>query len=176
MGIFDFLRTKRTQHELTQEERNAGGETKSIKSQLAQARAELEIARLRLEAERDRIRLQAEIEEARQDLEDLTSGGEEEGGSGGSPEDVILTTFLSTLMAKQQGTAPQITAPVIPPAPQKIDLEDQQISEVWKSLSKDHQKIARKMPDSQLKAIINANIPGISDESLGRAVAFIRRS
>jgi len=178
MSIFDFL--KRTKypdkHELIQEERETGGETQAIKVSLKRLRAELEMEKIKLEAERDRIRIQAEIEKARQDLEDLQGDDEdyEEDGGGRSTEDALMTMLLSKVMGGQQQPAPQITQAAPAPAP-KVDLEDQQIAGVWNSLSKHHQQIAKRMNDDQLKVIIEANLPGISDASLTRAVAFVRK-
>jgi hypothetical protein len=169
MGIFDFLK-RSDKHELTQEERELGGDTKSIKSALTRRRQELEMARLELEAEKQRIHYEYEIEKAKQDLEDLQANYEEDDEGGG--EDDILKTLLATFITKQQQPAP--AAPPAP-APTPQTLEDQQIAQVWRSLSKDHQKIAKRMNDGQLKAIINANLPGISEDSLTRAVEYVRK-
>lgn len=174
MGIFDFLkRSAAEKHDLTQDERNEGGETRSIQTQLKRARADLELARLRLEAERDQIRIRAEIEEAKLDLADLMGDNEEEDQSAGSsPEDAILTAFLGKIMAGQ-GQQPAITAPA---QIQKVEVEDQQIAAIWAQIPKDQQRIAKKLSDDQLKAYINGSLPGISDSSLDRAVAFVRKA
>lgn len=173
MGLFDFLKKKEDpRHQLEEEDRIAGGETRSIKSQLNRAKAELEIAKLRLEAERDQIRLRAEIEEARQDLEDLTGAGEEEESGGGSPEDALLTAFLSKIMQGQQQQPAQI---VVQPQAAPLDLEEEQFKEIWKKIPNKYKDTAKKMSDEQIKAYINGSLPGSSEDSLNRAVAFVRR-
>ena len=172
MGIFDFIKgSKSAKHEIQDEERELGGETTAIKTSLKKARAELEIARIRLEAERDQIRLRAEIEEAKQDLADLMDNGEEEESSGGSMEDTLMAALLARVMGGQQQPAPAIA----PPAPAPVDLEEAQFREIWDKIPKTQRTVAKKMTDDQIKAYINGSLPGISEESLNKAVAFVRR-
>jgi len=177
MGIFDFLKQpgRSRGHELDQEERDLGGEATATKTSLKKARAELEIERLKLEAERDQLKLRAQIEEARQELADIMSDDEDEEPQGGSStEDALMTLLLSKVMGGQQPVAP-IAAPAPAPQPAPTSFDDQQIEAVWRSIPKDQQKIAKKLSDNQLKAYITGSLPSISDESLERAVAFVRR-
>jgi len=175
VGFFDLFRKKDdNQHELTELNRDIGRERQMTRAVLLNKKRELEIARLELEHERDKLKIEYETEKLRQDLDDLRGDDydDSDGNTGGSTEDALLAMLISKMGGGahvQQQPAPPI------PAYQEPKIDEEQLKAVWRSLTKREQQIAKKMPDSQLKAIINARAPNISEGDLDAAVDFVRK-
>jgi hypothetical protein len=110
VGIFDIFKKKGSRgHELTQEERDLGNQTKQQMADLKQLKHRNSLAEEQIRHEIEMIELQGKFEEAQQWLEDIT--GEDEEPEGDTPEALLMAFLAKTIMGKQN---PNLTTNIPP--------------------------------------------------------------
>jgi len=183
MGFWDLFKRRedppadpRINHIFTDGDREAAGQARIARMQVARLKSELEMQQLKLDAEKQQLSTKHDILELKQKIEDLEGDEyEEEGGS--SIEDTLMTA----LAAKFLGGAQPASQPVIQPparpveAPAVPEITDDQIAAVWKAQPKATQKFILALDDEQIGDEIAARMPGISEESIERAISFIKK-
>jgi len=133
MGFFDFLRKSRKWggHDLEQEDREAGGETKRIKAELTRTRHEHDMMLETLRFEHAQMELQMKIDDLRAYQEELY-GDDEPEVEGSTPESMLMGVIASKLMGNQQ------TAPQTPVSPSKVlppgEPTDDELRGLWQNL------------------------------------------
>jgi hypothetical protein len=158
MGILDIFKKRdpRNNHDFSLDERQLAAERTNTKFQLTKRKAELEIQQL---------------ERVRQDLEELR-GDDYEEQQGSNPEDTILATLLTKVLAGSSTqavhAAPIITTPTAP------TYTDDQILDLWNSQDKKTQKMILAMPNNQIARIIKERLPSITDQEITHAIGLIR--
>jgi hypothetical protein len=165
MGLFDIFKKKLKQKMPDQEDRDLGGLVNARKWQLRRERLDLEheIEMLKLK------RQQAELEF------ELYGDEEEDTGS-------IDSMFMNILM---KGLQQKGFIPADVPAPQSVDpqspsvvhqtLTDQQFEEIWSKIPATQKPMIKMASNDQIKGWILTNYPSIDDETVNRAVLFVRK-
>jgi hypothetical protein len=130
MGIFDFLKTTKSQYKgFSDDGRQLGADATKLRGELNHAKHDYEMALARLEYEKRKLELENSISELKADAEEFIEDYPEE--SEGS-EDKILAAVLGSLINKNQ-PAPTISAPTAA-APTPGDPTDQELRTLWQKL------------------------------------------
>ena len=177
MGFFDFFKKKDPRgmnHSISDDERTLAAEVKHAKAEIAREKARLELELMRLRVEKEKTELQAQIENARDALAEFRESADDEtGDSADSILMALLTQILNKNPPNSMGGGGNVAISRESTPPQQ-HLTDAQINDIWQSMPHAAQKVARKLPDEQLKIYIKSNLPNIDDDSINRAIILIK--
>lgn len=149
IGILSIFKRKdpRINHDLNDDDRDGSANTRRLKAELRAAQHEHDMALEQLRFEQKRLQLQQSIQELRDDIEDYNSDYDDP-VEGGSTEDKLLSTLLTSILAKSQGQAstPAAALEITPTenTPEN-DPTDQELRDLWKKLPANVQIKAREM-------------------------------
>ena len=160
--IEDEIKKEQTKIKIS-ETRRINEEIKEVERQIILADKELE-----LQDARDRLSEYYDEEEEPQQKED-------------DPLNSLLLGVLSGLKNQNQNNPPLIQQPqtqlnTMPQLNSGIELSEQAIKVLLEDISPKYLKIARKMPDTDLKNLIKTQTPyNLSEETLNKAVILVKK-
>jgi hypothetical protein len=162
MGILNlFKRKTEERHEFNETDRELSLEKRKVNAQLKKTQQEIEIAKAKLQ-----------LQELKDELYDYSdSEEEEEEPEKFNAESILITALLPLLTGQKQTSTPENNVPI---SPQKIDLSDETIEQLYIQY-KPYMKLARKLKDEELKQFLLNKEPNLSDESLKKILARVRR-
>lgn len=144
IGLFDIFKRKdpRCNHDMNDEDRENSANTRKLKLELKRAQHDHDLALENLRFEQKRLELQQSIQELRDDIEDYNGDYDEPGEQ--STEDKLLTTLLTSILAKNQPGA-TITAAPEDLTPADGEPSDQELRRLWKKLPANYQAQAKEL-------------------------------
>jgi len=175
MGIIDIFRAKRldnrNNHTFDEDDRENSLVKRQERSLYQREKAKLDLEELRLTHQITMMERRAELQE----LKEMISGSSKNGMSN------IEDTALMMLMQKFSNPTPasnptNIEKPQVEILKEDagVTFSDEQIQQIWSDVPSFAKKIAKRMTDEQLGNEIANRIPSINDESIQRAIQYIR--
>lgn len=183
MGFFNFFRAGSAEFDKKREEQKLEFEREKHEQRLELERRRKEIdiltAEKRAALERARLDYQIKDEERKikEDFEDYIEDDDDED----SAETKLLYPLLANILSKNNAPVGDNskkdieTPPNIQAAPAELSLSDEEIDEIIKASPPQYIKAARLMSDEQIKKLIRGRYPTISEDTLARACARIKR-
>jgi len=165
--MWPFSRKREASYTFSEEDRSLSKQIRMDRAEIAKKKAELDLANARLEHEKRKAELEADIAEARQRLADITDDDEDDGDDS---DDLDLNGLLASLFAGQA----QAAHPPPPATPQGTNLTDEQLREIAAKIPATYRTMAKTMSDETLAQLIRARMPGLSEETVSRAVSICR--
>lgn len=157
--IFGTKEQKLERYQFNDNDRQTSADLRLLRAKRKSVLEQIEIERANLELQKAKI----ELEDLKAEL--LEDDDDEESGS---TADAMITTLLTSVLAANK----QPTAPVV--EPQQTSLSDEDIKNIVHSIPEKYLKMARKMPEEQLRSIGKMQMPNLSDLDLNRAIAYIK--
>jgi hypothetical protein len=176
MGLIDIFKAKRldnrNNHSFDEDDRENSLAKRQERSLYQREKAKLDLEELRLTHQITMMERKAELQELKEMLN--SSGNSNESGN-------IEDAALMMLMNKFANPTPTVTQHTESPPKEIISNEtvgvtftDEQIQQIWNDVPSFAKKIAKRMTDEQLGQEIANRIPSINDESIQRAITYIR--
>jgi hypothetical protein len=138
VGIFDIFKKKGSRgHDLTQEERDLGNQTKQQMAELKLLRHRNSLAEEQIRHETEMIELQGKFEEAQQWLEEIT--GEDEEPEGDTPEALLMAFLAKTLIKPENTPIPTNT----PPQAEGDIPSDEELRDLYRNLPDNIKQMAK---------------------------------
>lgn len=172
-------------HQLTAEEQELGRQRREMNKrienlklaqteEIMQKRHEVEMAKLDCELDKYSDDPAEEIESAAKDPDSMINNMmmmamiNMMGKNGASP-----VPFANNPPAPV-GFIPPHHPPVLPPTDAGVSISDEEIKIFWEKMPKHHKILAKAAPDGVIAAKIRETIPNIDDDSVQRAINFVR--
>ena len=158
--IFGTKEQKLERYQFNDNDRQTSADLRLLRAKRKSVLEQIEIEKANLELQKAKIELEDLKAELMEDEDDEESG---------STADAMITTLLTSVLAANK----QPTAPIVE-QPQQTVLTDDDIKNIVHSIPEKYLKMARKMPEEQLRSIGKMQMPNLSDLDLNRAIAYIK--
>lgn len=177
MGLWDLFR-KRTgnQHRLTDDDRERAAEINRARFELQRQKFEKEKAILEMEQRKRELQIQRDMAKLEEEIKSYSDGDDDDDEHPDSPEKLLTGLFMSSLLkSTPQGNGGGISsASPLLASPPPLSLSDEQLAEIWLTVPKPYRKIAQKMTDEQINALISSKVGNLDADTRARALNLIR--